>query len=95
SVLATPGGTWDINTSGNSGLSTAGSGDVLSGFVGALLSQHLSPRDALRYAVVLHGAAADALVGRGEGPVGLAASALPDAARDLINQAARKLAQGR
>lgn len=91
SVLATPDGAWDINATGNAGLSAAGSGDVLSGFVGAMLSQHLAPRDALRYGVVLHGAAADALVARGEGPVGLPASSLADAARDLINAAARSL----
>ena len=89
SILATPDGAWDINATGNAGLSAAGSGDVLSGFVGAMLAQHLPPRDALRYAVALHGAAADALVARGEGPVGMPASSLPDAARDLVNAAAR------
>ena len=64
---------------------------MLSGFAGAMLAQHLAPRDALRYAVALHGAAADDLVARGQGPVGLAASDLADAARDLINSAARAL----
>ncbi|HZQ61036.1 MAG TPA: NAD(P)H-hydrate dehydratase, partial [Casimicrobiaceae bacterium] len=92
SVLATPEGAWDINRTGNAGLSAAGSGDVLSGFAGALLAQGLDARTALRYAVALHGAAADALVARGEGPVGLAASSLADAARDLVNAAARALA---
>ena len=95
SVLAAPDGRWDINVTGNSGLSAAGSGDVLAGFAGAMLSQHLAPYDALRYAVCLHGAAADALVARGHGPLGILASELADAARDLLNEAARAGRAGR
>ena len=54
------------NTSGNPGLSTGGSGDTLSGLLGALLGQHLSPLDAARLGVWLHGHAADlALAERG------------------------------
>ena len=89
SVLAHPDGSWDINASGNAGLATAGSGDVLAGFAGALLAQGLDPKAALRYAACLHGAAADALVASGIGPVGIVASELPAAARALINRAAR------
>ncbi len=85
SVLAHPDGTWDINASGNPSLATAGTGDVLSGIIGALLAQRIDPKDALRIAVCLHGAAADALVARGVGPLGVPASALADAARDLVN----------
>ncbi len=48
-----------INTTGNPGLSTGGSGDTLSGIVGALLAQGLSPLDAARLGVWLHGHAAD------------------------------------
>ncbi|MEO5700476.1 MAG: NAD(P)H-hydrate dehydratase [Casimicrobiaceae bacterium] len=90
SIVASPEGSWAINASGNPGLSAAGSGDVLAGMAGALLAQGLAPHDALRYAVCLHGAAADALVGRGRGPVGLVASELGDAARALVNDAARE-----
>ena len=89
SVLAHPDGTWDINTSGGPALATAGSGDVLSGLLGALLAQQIDARTALRYAVCLHGAAADALVASGSGPLGVTASELPDAARALLNAAAR------
>jgi hydroxyethylthiazole kinase-like uncharacterized protein yjeF len=86
SVLAYPDGGFDINASGGPALSTAGSGDVLAGIVGAFLAQRLDPKAALRYAVCLHGAAADALVARGIGPTGIVASELPDAARALLNR---------
>ena len=91
SVLAHPDGTWDINASGGPALATAGSGDVLSGLLGALLAQGMDAKSALRYAVCLHGATADALVAQGIGPLGLTASELPDAARALLNSARPKL----
>lgn len=89
SVLAHPDGSFDINASGGPALATAGSGDVLAGILGALLAQQIEARTALRYAVCLHGAAADRLVAGGMGPLGVTASELPDAARALLNQAAR------
>lgn len=91
SVLAHPDGTWDINASGGPALATAGSGDVLAGFLGAFLAQGIAAKDALRLAVCLHGAAADLLVARGVGPLGVTASELPDAARELVNRAASVL----
>jgi hydroxyethylthiazole kinase-like uncharacterized protein yjeF len=92
SVLAHPDGSWDINASGGPALATAGSGDVLSGLLGALLAQGLPAKTALRYAVCLHGATADALVAQGIGPLGLTASELPDAARALLNAAGARAA---
>ncbi len=89
SVLAFTDGTWAINASGNAGLATAGSGDVLAGMLGALMVQRVPVNEALRFAVNLHGAAADALVEAGVGPLGLLASELAPAARDLLNRAAR------
>jgi hydroxyethylthiazole kinase-like uncharacterized protein yjeF len=89
SVLAYPDGTWDVNASGNPGLSSAGTGDVLAGFAGAFLAQGLDAKTALRYAVCLHGAAADACVREGRGPLGLTAAELAPAARALLNAAAR------
>jgi len=89
SVLAHPDGTFDVNASGNVALATAGSGDVLAGMLGALLAQRLDPKTALRLAVCLHGAAADRLVALRIGPLGIAASELPDAARALLNEAGR------
>jgi NAD(P)H-hydrate repair Nnr-like enzyme with NAD(P)H-hydrate dehydratase domain len=89
SVLAHPGGAWEINGSGNVGLASGGTGDVLAGFVGALLAQGIDAADALRIGVCLHGAAADALVADGDGPLGLTAGELPLAARRLLNRAVR------
>jgi hydroxyethylthiazole kinase-like uncharacterized protein yjeF len=89
SVLAHPDGRYDINASGNPALATAGTGDVLAGMVGALLAQRIDAADALRIGVCAHGAAADALVARGIGPLGVSATAFADAARDLVNAAGR------
>ncbi len=85
SVLAARDGHWFVNASGNPGLSSAGSGDVLAGMLGALLGQGLSGESALVLGTHLHGCAADQLALRGDGPVGLVASELPDAARRLWN----------
>ncbi len=60
-LIADPAGRVRINSSGNSGLATAGSGDVLSGLIGGLLAQGLSPFDAASLGAWLHGAAADLL----------------------------------
>jgi hydroxyethylthiazole kinase-like uncharacterized protein yjeF len=87
SVLAFSGGAWAINATGNAGLASGGTGDVLSGMLGALLAQGLALDDALKIAVCLHGAAADALVVDGTGPLGLAASELAPVARRLVNAA--------
>jgi hydroxyethylthiazole kinase-like uncharacterized protein yjeF len=86
SVLAFPDGTWAINASGNAGLASGGTGDVLAGMLGALLVQGLSVKEALKLAVCLHGAAADSLVVGGIGPLGLTASELAPAARSLLNR---------
>jgi ADP-dependent NAD(P)H-hydrate dehydratase / NAD(P)H-hydrate epimerase len=53
-----------INPTGGPELATGGSGDVLSGVIGALLAQGLAPAEAARAAVWVHGAAGDQL-GRG------------------------------
>jgi hydroxyethylthiazole kinase-like uncharacterized protein yjeF len=88
SVLASPDGAFDINATGGPALATAGTGDVLAGMLGALLAQRIEPRTALRYAVALHGAAADAVVAHGAGPAGVVASEIADAARALVTEAA-------
>jgi len=86
SICAFPDGRWSVNATGNPGLATAGSGDVLAGIIGALLCQGLEARRALQYAVCAHGAAADACAARGVGPVGLTASEIALEARAVINR---------
>jgi hydroxyethylthiazole kinase-like uncharacterized protein yjeF len=85
SVCAWPDGHWAINTSGNPGMASAGTGDVLTGFLAALLGARVPAELALEACVYLHGAAADRLVAHGTGPIGLVAGELIDAARDLAN----------
>ena len=48
-----------INTNGNSGMSKGGSGDSLTGIIGALLAEGMKPQDAARAGVFIHGAAGD------------------------------------
>ncbi len=50
-----------VNSSGNCGMATAGSGDVLSGCIGALIGQGLEPSEAARLGVYLHGMGGDSM----------------------------------
>ena len=61
----------------NPALASGGTGDVLAGAIGALLAQGLTPFDAARLGVYLHGAAGDGVRER-FGDSGLLASDLPD-----------------
>jgi hydroxyethylthiazole kinase-like uncharacterized protein yjeF len=88
SVIARPDGFVAVNSSGNPGLATGGSGDVLAGFCGALLAQGWPAWEAALGAVWMHGAAADWLVDDGAGPVGLTAGELPKAIRAVFNELA-------
>lgn len=58
-ITACPGGKIYINANGNSGMGTAGCGDVLSGILGALIAAGTAPRAAAPAAVTLHAAAGD------------------------------------
>jgi len=58
-VIAGPSGQLWINTTGNSGMATAGSGDVLAGLIAGLLAQGLSPEKAAVLGAYLHGLAGD------------------------------------
>jgi hydroxyethylthiazole kinase-like uncharacterized protein yjeF len=59
----TPDRTVYINSTGNPGLATAGTGDVLAGMIASFLAQGLPARDAAMSAVYLHGLSADLAVG--------------------------------
>lgn len=86
-VVAAPDGPWWINDTGNPGLASAGMGDVLSGICGALLAQGVDPLAALRCGVHLHGRAADLCARRRQGWIGMTASEVTAAARDILNEA--------
>jgi len=87
-VIAAPDGHCVINPTGNPALATAGTGDVLSGVCAALLAQGCPPWPAALAAVWLHGAAADALVSSGIGPIGMTAGELVPAIRTALNRLA-------
>ncbi len=59
-IIRMPGEVTWINTTGNNGMATAGSGDVLTGIIGALLGQGLPASDAAVLGVLIHGMAGDA-----------------------------------
>lgn len=71
-LIAAPGSQASISTAGNPGLATAGTGDVLTGIIGAELAQGLPPYDAARLGVWLHGTAADLAAAR-HGPISMIA----------------------
>lgn len=59
-LIAEPGGEVFVNPTGNAGMATGGSGDVLAGLVGALIGQRLAdPTGATIVGVYLHGLAGD------------------------------------
>lgn len=58
-VIASPDGRVAINLTGNPGLASGGTGDALTGIVGALLAQGLPTEAAARAGVYLHGRAGD------------------------------------
>jgi hydroxyethylthiazole kinase-like uncharacterized protein yjeF len=60
--VTSPGGEVSFNSTGNPGMATAGSGDVLTGMILSLLSQGYDPADAAVTGVFLHGLAGDMAV---------------------------------
>jgi NAD(P)H-hydrate epimerase len=63
-LIASPDGRVSINSSGNPGMATGGTGDVLTGAVGAFLARGLAPREAARLAAFVHGDAGDRAASR-------------------------------
>ena len=58
-LIMQPDGRWSVNIGGNAGMATAGSGDLLSGVIGALLARGLTPWSAARLGVFIHADAGD------------------------------------
>ncbi len=65
-----------VNSTGNSGMATGGTGDVLTGLIAALLAQGMGPFEAAQLGVYLHGLAGD-LAAKSVSKPGLIASDLP------------------
>jgi NAD(P)H-hydrate epimerase len=72
-LVATPTGSVFINPTGNPGMATGGTGDVLTGVLAAWLAQLLDAEAACRLGVYLHGLAGDLAEGQ-HGEVGLTAT---------------------
>lgn len=77
SITAYSNGISYINLSGNSGMATAGSGDVLSGITGALLAQWQDAKRAAVYGAYIHGLAGDEVFAK-KGSHGMVASDIID-----------------
>ncbi|MEG1537984.1 MAG: NAD(P)H-hydrate dehydratase, partial [Clostridiales bacterium] len=75
-VIATPDGRVAINSTGNPGMATGGSGDVLAGMIATLLAQGIPPASAAACAVWIHGKAGDIAAAKSSQPSLLAGDLL-------------------
>ncbi len=76
-IVASAQGKSYLNRTGNVGMATAGSGDVLTGMITAFLGQGMSPFDAAKYGAYYHGWAGD-LAARSRGKLGMIAQDIID-----------------
>lgn len=84
-IVATPEGHIFINPTGNAGLATGGTGDVLTGMIAAWLAQLLDAEAACRLGVFLHGAAGD-LAEASEGQVAMTATDVVSHLGEALNR---------
>jgi NAD(P)H-hydrate epimerase len=82
-IIATPEGKCFVNPTGSPGMATGGTGDVLSGMLGAWLGQLLDAEAACRLAVYVHGAAGE-LADADQGEVSMTASDLVQHISDAV-----------
>jgi hydroxyethylthiazole kinase-like uncharacterized protein yjeF len=82
-IIASPDGKTFVNLTGNSGMATGGTGDLLTGMVAAWFAQLLDAEAACKLAVYLHGAAGD-LAEADEGEVALIAGDLATRLGDAL-----------
>lgn len=85
-IVAEPGGSFSVNTSGNPGMASGGMGDVLAGMIGGYLAQGFDPVSSASLGVYLHGLAGD-LAEEEIGPAGFTAREVADrvpAALDIV-----------
>jgi hydroxyethylthiazole kinase-like uncharacterized protein yjeF len=93
SVIGAPDGTVLLNPTGNPGMASGGTGDVLSGVLGAFLARGLEGGTALAAAVYLHGLAGDIAAER-VGQESLVASDVIDALPEAFRRVATPRADG-
>lgn len=74
-----------LNTSGNDGMATAGSGDVLSGIIAGLLAQKTDAETAVAFGVYLHGIAGEEAAHR-KGRYGMLSGDIADVLGDLLRE---------
>ncbi len=88
-VIASKEGSSWVNLTGNPGMATGGSGDILTGIISGLLAQNLSPLKAAKTGVYIHGHAAD-LAAKKKGEMSLIASdileTIPEATRRIKSE---------
>ncbi len=87
-IIAASGGEIFVNTTGNPGMATGGTGDVLTGMIGSLLAQGYAATQAACLAVYLHGLAGD-LAAKEKGEAGMIAGdvieKIPEAIRETLS----------
>jgi NAD(P)H-hydrate epimerase len=92
-IIATPEGRVFINPTGNAGMATGGTGDVLTGIIAAFLAQLLDAEAACRLAVFLHGIAGD-LAEASEGEISMTATDLLARIGDAVCELTPKKGDG-